>query len=385
MNILTPAQQAAPRTSKRFFVLDSFRGICALLVVCYHLKISNSFLEYELFLNSSYFVAFFFVLSGFVLTHTYLHREVKIKDFFISRTFRILPLHVFMLIVFISLELLKLFLYHRGLDFNNVPFTGVNSPNQILPNLFLVQAWTTLTEALSFNPPSWSISIEYYLYFIFAFTLVAIGGRGRTLAWIAIIALTALITYNAHMYLITPMAIKGILCFFSGSVTYLAYERLKKYTLGFLVSSCVEVMLITACYVVVVSSAQQKDLYSVAIFCVTVLAFSFESGAISKALNTKPLHYIGDRSYSIYLTHGATLFIFTSLFYVYEKVAGNKITSLIGPVRYINTNNNMINNSIALFIIIFVIASSSITYRFIEMRFNSIGRSLSKRGPLLAR
>jgi len=60
---------------KRFEVLDSFRGIAALCIILLHLHLhSNSIVEYNFFRNSAIFVEFFFILSGFVLSHGYLNK-----------------------------------------------------------------------------------------------------------------------------------------------------------------------------------------------------------------------------------------------------------------------------------------------------------------------
>ena len=89
----------------RFIVLDSFRGICAVCVVMYHLHWVASLAEIDFFRGSGIFVEFFFVLSGFVLAHGYGFREsLNFKEFVRSRFFRLYPLHLFMLLVFVALE-----------------------------------------------------------------------------------------------------------------------------------------------------------------------------------------------------------------------------------------------------------------------------------------
>jgi len=154
---------------ERFYALDSFRGICALSVAVHHMHIVDSIAEIEFFRNANFLVEFFFVLSGFVLAHTYAAKEgFDFKKFFISRTFRLFPLHWLMLAVIVFLECGKLFAYKKGLVLNNVPFTGDYSPSELIPNFFLVQSWTDSTSPVSFNYPSWSISVEYYMYMIFA-------------------------------------------------------------------------------------------------------------------------------------------------------------------------------------------------------------------------
>ncbi|MNH03901.1 Acyltransferase family protein [compost metagenome] len=175
---------------KRFHSLDSFRGLFAVAVVLYHLRVSGSFTEWAFFRHSEVFVAFFFVLSGFVLTHAYGNKaHLNFRKFFISRTFRLLPLHLFMLGVFILLECGRYIAYHKGMAFNNAPFSEKFAPGEILPNALLLQSWTHLTNPLSFNYPSWSISIEYYTYMLFALIL-SIAGGVRQWLWAVIVLAT---------------------------------------------------------------------------------------------------------------------------------------------------------------------------------------------------
>lgn len=155
--------------NKRFLVLDSFRGIAAICVVIFHMHIVSSITELNFFRGSRLFVEFFFVLSGFVLAHTYGFKSVSFKKFIISRTFRLYPLHLFMFIVFILLELSKLIAYKYG--FLSKPFTGNKALSEIIPNLLFLQSWLPWFKTFSWNFPSWSLSVEYYMYIIFFFTL----------------------------------------------------------------------------------------------------------------------------------------------------------------------------------------------------------------------
>ena len=159
---------------KRFEVLDSFRGICALSVVLYHLHVVNSFSELAFFRGSSLFVEFFFVLSGFVLAHGYAFREnLAFTPYFAARFFRLFPLHAFMLMVFICLEMGKWgAMQGLGIQLNNAAFSNDYAVDEILPNLLLIHAWTPYTNPLSFNTPSWSISIEFYMYILLFISIV---------------------------------------------------------------------------------------------------------------------------------------------------------------------------------------------------------------------
>lgn len=112
----------------RFHAPDSLRGICAIAVVLYHTHVVGSITEWTFFSNADMFVEFFFVLSGFVMAHAYGSKpHLDVSHFLVSRTFRLLPLHVFMLAVFIGLEFLKYAAYKKGFSFNQPPFTGISS------------------------------------------------------------------------------------------------------------------------------------------------------------------------------------------------------------------------------------------------------------------
>lgn len=158
---------------RRFEALDGFRGMCAVFVMIFHMHIIESITELSFFRHSYIFVDFFFALSGFVLTHSYLKKDnLKFKTFFVSRFFRIYPLHAAMLVVMISFEIVKYFGEIKfGFSFNSPAFSQPNSIVDILPNALLLQSWTQFTDELSFNYPSWSISIEFYTYFIFFATI----------------------------------------------------------------------------------------------------------------------------------------------------------------------------------------------------------------------
>jgi peptidoglycan/LPS O-acetylase OafA/YrhL len=54
----------------RFEALDGWRGLCALAVALIHLEFAGQFYDVSFVRNSYLFVDFFFVLSGFVITHS---------------------------------------------------------------------------------------------------------------------------------------------------------------------------------------------------------------------------------------------------------------------------------------------------------------------------
>lgn len=364
---------------ERFYALDSFRGICALSVAVHHMHIVGSIAEIGFFRNANFLVEFFFVLSGFVLAHTYGVKEgFDLKKFCISRTFRLLPLHWLMLAVIVFLECGKLFAYKKGLMLNNVPFTGDYSLSELIPNFFLVQSWTDSTRAVSFNYPSWSISVEYYMYMIFASILFFLS-KIRYAVWglIAIIAFSILYTGSE---LLTIPAARGLSCFFSGALSYVLFSRIRGLVkLGLIGMTALEISSLVSVGVVITSDMGNKYLLASFLFCVVVVIFAFDGGAISKLFKREWFSFVGKISYSIYLTHAAVLLCFVSVFMVAQKALGLNLTPMVNGQRYIDTGNYLVNNFIVLLALLLVIYVSGFTYKYIEVKGQEVGRRLINR------
>ena len=167
-----PQQTALPH---RFAALDSWRGICALSVVLFHL---NAGTHLHALLNNGYVaVDFFFVLSGFVIGSAY-HDRIRdgadLARFSLRRVGRLYPLHLAVLLVYLALETGRLALH------NPAAFTGERSWPAFFADLFLLQGFNAYD--LSWNMPAWSISIELWTNLAFAVLALALG---RRLPWLA--------------------------------------------------------------------------------------------------------------------------------------------------------------------------------------------------------
>ena len=156
----------------RFEALDGWRGIAALLVALYHLPFINHLYSIPIIRNSFLFVDFFFVLSGFVIAYAYsqrLNNKKEIGLFIFRRIGRLWPLHVFVLLLFVLMELLKIYVMSKsggGWEHAEAPFSNEYSVNSLFSNIFLLQS-IGLHDELTWNYPSWSISVEFYTYLIF--------------------------------------------------------------------------------------------------------------------------------------------------------------------------------------------------------------------------
>src|SRR5688500_8507161 len=96
--------------SKRYTVLDSWRGIAACCVVFFHFEAFSHIYDIPLVRNSFLFVDFFFVLSGFVIAANYQERLVGgfgVFRFIVLRFGRLYPLHLFVLVIYIGARALQ--------------------------------------------------------------------------------------------------------------------------------------------------------------------------------------------------------------------------------------------------------------------------------------
>jgi len=313
-------------SKERFLVLDTFRGIVAICVVIYHLNIVSSIGEIDFFKNSHIFVEFFFILSGFVLEHSYGYKEnLNFKVYVLQRTFRLLPLHLFMLAILVLLEGGKFIAYNNfHLGFNNLPFSGDNGVEQIIPNVFLLQAW--FAAPLSFNSPAWSISVEYYIYMFFFLSLILFKKFKKEKYFIIAIFFFYL-NYIDFEY-VNDYVIRGISCFFYGAFLYTIYKSIgiqdRSYqsnnikVISFFWNS-LESILLFMVGIVINTSFAHKEILAPVFFGIVVLVFSFERGYFSTLLKIKALKKVGLLSYSIYMTHWAILFLISSVMLISKK------------------------------------------------------------------
>lgn len=115
-------------------------------------------------------VGLFYVLSGFVLAYNYSGREFTRGGFWRARFARIYPIYLFSLLLALPAFLSHLPDYQGG-------------PAWVAGVLFAapagLQAWFP-SIALAWNAPAWSLSVEFFFYFLFPFLLGPIQRLGRS-------------------------------------------------------------------------------------------------------------------------------------------------------------------------------------------------------------
>lgn len=171
--------------------LTSLRWYAALIVYLFHLIVMFPWRPLRLFTFGSTGVAFFFVLSGFVLTWS-MRPGGRARDFYVRRFARIYPS---MLVVLLGCVLASwLFSY---LNFR----TG---PLGLVTNVFAVQAWFPGGYPVyAYNGPAWSLSAEAFFYAMFPLIVVPLARSAARRQWtiallgVAVAAIVA-VTLSKH-------------------------------------------------------------------------------------------------------------------------------------------------------------------------------------------
>jgi peptidoglycan/LPS O-acetylase OafA/YrhL len=369
------------KEKSRFTVLDSWRGVCAIIVVVYHFTAMSHLLFLPLIRNGWLFVDFFFVLSGFVITHAYqphLGSPSALLSFAIRRFGRIWPLHVVVLALFVVTELLKLLLTTKGFGADHPPFTGRMSIDGLAANVFLVQSMGVLSEA-SWNVPSWSISVEYWTYLVFGLTVLASARAARhqlwntlTFAGIFTFSLFVLVVYSKTFETTVTFGFFRCLLGFIGG--HFAYELWRRFP--YLHSSTpIELMTVLLVSAFVVYSANTCLAFLAPIvFGGVVIVFARERGVLSRLLRTRPFILLGKLSFSVYMTHWFLHDVFRKVLGVVEQKSGITLSDpmqfMVGrklvTTRIIVWGGPFLSDLLLVLFLALVIATSNLTFRFVE-------------------
>jgi peptidoglycan/LPS O-acetylase OafA/YrhL len=265
-------------------------------------------------------VNFFFMLSGFVLSYTYAgliaDQRFSIKEFLIKRIIRIVPLHYVTLLIAIPLVV------------QSILGDGGFSAHHTFQFLVKLMAHLTLTQSFipaipyyfSFNYPSWSISAEMFFYLVFPFAIALVFRKGllRSYVYYLLLLITAFLLmtvirsfYDLHwLFYINPMVrildfFMGIfLFFFYRIVTHNHYITSIKATI--LQALSLLLMLVFFMGIQKVYQVYAYSLYFYVPMAMIIFSFANQEGWLSKLLSLKWLVFLGEASYSFYLTQDLT-------------------------------------------------------------------------------
>ncbi|MEZ5848703.1 MAG: acyltransferase [Geminicoccaceae bacterium] len=311
--LLRPAEKRHARDVK---CLTSLRFFAAAWVLALHYAMEmpvqlDGFTGF--FYNGRMGVDFFFVLSGFILTHVYLdsleQERFGFWRFVQKRLARLYPLHVVCILLIIGYMIAGALI---GVAVRNPDVYGLE---RLWPNLLLLHAWGTL-DGMSWNYVSWSISAEWFAYLIFLpLSLVFVRWRaGSTVKLLASVLFLAVMTAWAPAQFDRPL-------------THLTHDFgilriLPEFTLGIALyhfSTDFDlddkrgpwVFLAAVLALVAVAHFDLGGLWAVLLLAFIIFAAaSLERQGRLAFLGNRVLVYLGETSYSLYMLHAIVFIVY---------------------------------------------------------------------------
>ncbi len=372
----------------RFLVLDGWRGVCAMMVALFHLHVighiyPGSLDSVRIINNSWLFVDFFFVLSGFIITHSLgrgLDDLVSLIAFAIRRFGRLWPTHLVMIMILLAYEFAK---YPPDIALVVLNFQSY-SINDFLLSLSYCLTFTHslpwvytigIDKFADINPPSWSISVECWIYLTLG--LILLYGR----RWHAAIILALIIASGLTMYMrvgaIGSSFEYGLMrCaygFFVGHVVYLLYGKSQFDVRPWRwLMTAIEVLVVAlSAAFVTLTGPVPESLLAPAVFGVTVYVFAFEAGMISKVMMAKPFQTLGTLSFTIYMGHAFVVLAYADCIRMVQDWYGVTYSlerdSYWGAVTLVSFPSATVANLSVLLYAVLVVGFAAVLSRWVEV------------------
>ena len=318
------------KTHTRIEALTGLRIVAAAAIILHHLQgilwiPAGVFHPFALASG----VSFFFCLSGFILHYNYRERiqNIPYTEFLWVRFFRLWPAHIAALILALAL---------LPPAWNQLErLTALNTVQLIL----LLQAWTpSATVFFAVNGPAWSISVELFFYAMFP--LLSVGIVKWPLRTILAVAGSVLAYLCIAQYALFDSSIRGnafglagvypiarTLEFLSGiALCEVVFRRPKESTLSRTAWTAIEIATLLAliswnallgpiarAFGAEFGSVFQSwfaVVYCFPVFCVVIAVMSYQRGWISMSLGSRPMIWLGNISFAVYLVHQPLIFFF---------------------------------------------------------------------------
>ena len=372
-----------------FAALDGFRGLLALFVAVYHTIWFSNINSLAFFNNGAVIIDLFFALSGFLMFRIYdgkLHNGTQAKDFMKRRFARLYPLHFFMLMIFVAFAVLRLVAHKVGIASHEageiLPFTpgAQEGWGSLFSHLTLTHAMA-VNDSLTFNPPAWTISAEFFTYFVFVALMlwarpkkhIHFIGLGVCVAVIYVLLSqlkpTMDITYDYAFF-------RCVAGFSTGVIAARLFAALKPKADGLkadnrtLPLTLMEALILVSSTLFVIYCGGKMQFLVAPLLLVFMVVFAFDGGLFSRFMGAKPFRYLAKISYSTYMTHVIISIAFS--------IFGSKILVKVIP----DWNESVwAGDALILVYLAAVIVFSHFTYHFVEVPGGRFIRNFNRKTP----
>lgn len=345
------------------------RGFAALLVVLFHFSfmyVGKVEPFNTAFLNGGFGVDLFFLISGFIITFV-TTKKGKVSKFFLKRFFRIYPLFLFILVIS-SLFLIR---------YNVHPLWSM-----VKSGMFILQDYNKPAPEFDFNfiGPAWTLSYEIWFYFVFGAAMM-INHKNRVFIassiLLAQVFLLQLIFTGSISLNSTYVAALGDSSYVDHALKFFSTSLHLEFLLGMWICEvfirgwmkagritsfafiALLVMLSGWLYfseVVYGYGLTQFNLIALPLFIAIIMC---ESNF--KIVNSRIMSFLGDISFSIYITHFFIMYLLLEHPPFFWSDSGN-LTKLLTST-------------------ILAIAFAYTLHKLVELPFIKIGRKLQGNTP----
>ena len=301
--------------------LTGIRGLAAWFVVLYHIRLGAlpHLPDWAFFALSKGYLAvdLFFMLSGFVLWLNYSDRLRRdginaVPKYLARRAARIWPLHLFIL----ALMVIFASAVAAVGELNTAHYPWAQLPLHVL----LIHNWG-LTDALTWNDPSWSISGEAAAYLLFPLIVVAGAWHRRSPALLiaALLLLACLLS--------AVMGWGGASILDVGIPRFGLLRAIAEFTMGTIIcalwqgwrsnpraAAALAFSLASAALLLALWASAPETLVVPLFLAGLLLALAMSADRPWNPLASAPIHYLGEISYSTYLIHFFLYILFKILF-----------------------------------------------------------------------
>ncbi|MDC6354871.1 MULTISPECIES: acyltransferase family protein [unclassified Robiginitalea] len=282
--------------------IDGLRAIAVIAVIAFHFG----------YLPAGYLgVDVFFVISGFLITgiiyRGFIKGQFSIRDFYLRRIKRIIPLVLFICLV--SLCLGMIFMLPDDLENLAQSVIATNFfNNNTLQILTTKNYWDVVNE---YKPlmHTWSLGIEEQYYLIYPFLFVLVGTvRKHWIVWIlALLTILSLVLYFAPF----PSYLKFYLLPFrffelsiGGIAAILVGRNLIRHRLAFHLALLLLIVLFAGLNFL---SDQWLLFFTIVITCAILISANHENSWSSRLLENRFMVFVGKISFSLYMWHQVLL------------------------------------------------------------------------------
>ncbi|WP_313359964.1 acyltransferase [Empedobacter sp.] len=317
--------------------IQGLRAFAVIIVLFFHLGLlKNGYLGVDIF----------FVISGFLITgivyKDFLENNYSIKEFYIRRIRRILPL-VLIVEVF-ALILGYFFMLPDDLENLGQSVVATNFfANNVLQFITTGNYWDVVND---YKPMlhTWSLGIEEQYYLLFPLIFLFISKKKNLLSYILVVLTILSVLYyifegnQAFKFYMLPTR------FFQISIGGLSALFIQKFKKNAVIADVSFVLVLILVFVNLNVKDEFLAIFSVLLTC-SFIIFNTTGSVINKILTIKPIVFLGTISFSIYMWHQVIISFYRYIF-----------SYLISP-------------SAIVFLLLIIFILSVLSYYFIEEFF----------------